>query len=140
MPIVIKNLDKLAPAGTVRYTLSDIVAEGCDKSLVLIMKHAGSGNPAWENACRKLAVQRGAASGRMDDVESIRSMIPLFAKHVIADWDNASEPYTVSGGEKLLSDLADNGALDLVLGALRYALEPQNFRGPSGDAGDLGNG
>ncbi len=138
--MIIKNLDKLAPSGTVRYTLTDVVAEGCEASLVLVMKHAGDGNPGWENANRKLAIQRGASSGRTGGEESIRALIPLFAKHVMVDWENATETYSIDAGAKLLTDLADNGGLDLVWGAMRYALEPQNFRGPSGDTGDLGNG
>lgn len=144
----VKNLDKLTPTRRVAFTLTDIVAEqGDGKSVVLLLEHAGDRNAGWRNAVDRLAV-RGASTGSVDGEDWIRERIPAFARYVVKDWQHAfdetgkAEPYTAERGEKLLTELVDNGGMDLVGAVMRFSFNPQNFRDllDEGAAERVGNG
>jgi hypothetical protein len=128
----------LHPTGTARYTLSQVcIPRSNPDPVVLILKPAGASNDAYQSAL----VKAPRAVGK----DAVKQMIGLFARHVIAGWENVQKdgkpvPYTRAGGEELLLKLIESKRDDIAMGAVFFARDADNFRAPIVDTGDLGNG
>lgn len=141
-----KFASNLQPSGTVRFTLSGVRCPGAAADVVLILKHAGKGNAAWENAKRKIDAAIRARSGTATGETLIEEMLVPFAKFVVDGWENVleddgkpSQP-TAAKYEEFLRYLLGEGGGDILDQALAYALTRANFRdlGPEPNAADLG--
>lgn len=84
-------LDALVPTGTVRYTL-DGVRLNCDKPVVLVSKHAGHSNRAFNNARFKAFARAREGKMTVERSEANRTTLAkLLAKYCVTAWENILE-------------------------------------------------
>lgn len=134
--------DDLVPVSTVRFVL-DGVRVRADKPVALTLKHAGESNPGYFNARARLDAQLKASTGEPTSDAMRPLLIPIFAKHVIADWENVNgtdgkaTKYSARECEELLSALARKRP-DIVDRVMVFAMRPDNFTAQL-DASAVGN-
>lgn len=135
--------DKLAPHGTVRYTLTGVCVYSA-APVVLVLKHAGESNTPYMNALRKQDATREASSGGADPEIIKTQLIELFAKHVVVAWENVhlangqSMPCTPDQVSKFLTAMARKN-VDIFGRIVAFARDADNFRdAPAIDSEALG--
>jgi hypothetical protein len=135
--------DDLVPQGTVRFTLDGVLVRST-KPAVLVLKHAGEANAPYFNARAKIDAQLKATTGDVTGNAMRPLLIPIFAKHVIAGWDNVNDEagkplaFNATVCAAFLTSLAAKRP-DIVDRAFVFAMIPDNFTGQI-DAEALGNG
>lgn len=134
------NFDHLAPVKTARLSLGAAVCTpGCDKPIALTVRHAGDGNTGWQNAVRTTPLAQ-------DPEGANQRLSKLLSRHVVTGWENVTSAdgqpilFTPDACEKLLLALLAAHRSDVVRYVYAYAVEADNFYGPSIQATDLGKG
>ena len=127
------DFDHLSPVKTARITLGSTIRVPRDNPnpVVLVVRHAGDGNPAFMNANRSTP----RATGRIPVYER---MARLFACHVVVDWENVAETYTPELGEQMLLALIRAKRTDVLDYLSAFTSDADNFTEPMASAVDLG--
>lgn len=128
------DFDHLSPVKTARITLGATIRVPRDNPdpVVLVVRHAGDGNPAFMNANRSTP----RASGRIPIYER---MARLYAAHVIAGWENVGDKvYTPELGEEMLLALIRAKRVDILDYISAFVADADNFGEPMASAADLG--
>lgn len=148
-----------AKATVTREFRLDAVSEDQANPIILIVRHAGDGNPGFTNHAYK-TVNKGQARGGKVTPELVQTRIAeavdAFARTVVVGWKNVSYdgknpseppkgtpvPFSVEMVGKLLTALTHpiKGRSDVFLSLQRYCESADNFSDPAVDAADLGKG
>lgn len=130
----------ITPESTAKYTFRSIVGKPS-----VVVRHAGDGNPAYENALAKQRQARKDERGTLDEHEGRLLAARRIADACVVSWDNVVEddgsaaPCTPDKVFEFLSMIIDTpGALDVWRDFLEFVCPAETFRAPLADAAALG--
>jgi hypothetical protein len=129
--------ESLAPTLRTRTFTLDGVHVRCEKPVVLTVRHAGQGNPAFESAQLKLFRERQAHAGGSPTPQRIEANrlleAKLLAATVVTGWENVIRadgvltPMTPDLVEELLSAMIRR-RVDMFIAFAAYCYNADNFR------------
>jgi hypothetical protein len=127
------DVSHLAPVKLGRCRLGVPANQFSNPITTLIGKHAGRGNAAFINAIMKLDGEYSTVltARQLDDGDLRRAEV--FARTVITDWDGprtkdgTPAAYTPERLMKYFTALIEAKRSDVVVAALRYFADPDNF-------------
>lgn len=147
------NLNYLAPAKTLSFTLHGVVTPPANEPIVLELVYGGRGTAFFNEYAKVQATAPGAGVPAEERAAYLERVGRVFAQHAVVGWKNAYDgakevPFSTTTLAALIGKLvrlpdasgAPVGRWDLVERAISASLDADNFTEPMPTAEELGKG